>query len=234
MTGIYKKVLCLSILCSLVQQSWTQNFFIEFKHTVGNEKVHLDTVTYKNKLYQPYTITKFKYYISNIVLTNINGARVVANAYFLIDESDDLSKQIILPNIPKDEYTNLEFTIGVDSIHNCSGVQTGALDPMNGMFWTWNTGYIFLKMEGKSPLSQLPTNLIEYHIGGYKQPTNCIRKISMPLNRKGNQVKINVDVAVLLNSITTIDFTKIPSVTDAKNATILADNYAKMFTLLNE
>jgi hypothetical protein len=36
--------------------------------------------------------------------------------------------------------TAIKFLLGVDSLKNVSGIQTGALDPAKGMFWTWNTG----------------------------------------------------------------------------------------------
>ena len=37
--------------------------------------------------------------------------------------------------------------LGVDSLRNVTGVQTGALDPAMDMYWTWNTGYVMAKLE---------------------------------------------------------------------------------------
>ena len=53
--------------------------------------------------------------------------------------------------MPAGNYNSLSFLLGVDSMHNVSGAQTGALDPANDMFWTWNSGYVMAKMEGASP-----------------------------------------------------------------------------------
>ena len=49
----------------------------------------------------------------------------------------------LLANAPFDLY------LGVDSVLNYNGVHEGALDPINGMYWTWQTGYIHCKLEGK-------------------------------------------------------------------------------------
>lgn len=57
------------------------------------------------------------------------------NEYFLIDASDAGSTTIALQALPG-KYDQVAFTIGVDSIRNISGAQTGALDPGKGMFWT--------------------------------------------------------------------------------------------------
>ncbi len=211
---------------------------IAFNHYVDDQFLKLDSIEYKNALGQTYTITKFKYYISNICLTKANGKKYVNKDYFLINEDEAASKQIILKDIPEGNYTKLSFVIGVDSARNCSGAQSGALDPANAMFWAWNTGYIFLKLEGKAAASTAPGKILEYHIGGYKEPNYCIRKIFFPFSEfifieKGKMAILNmkVNAAEILKEPTDIDFSKMPSVVDSKNSTIIADNYSDVFSI---
>ena len=155
----------------------------------------------------------------------------------MIDVEDKEPKQIVIDE--QGDYSSISFTIGVDSLHNCSGLQLGALDPVKGMFWAWNTGYIFMKLEGKSPYSKSPSNIFEYHIGGYIQPNNCIRQVTLDLTEKSIQniasdvdfLPIWVDVSEILKTPTSIDFTKLSSVTDFNNATMIADNYMDMFSV---
>ncbi|WP_316930094.1 MbnP family protein, partial [Hymenobacter sp. IS2118] len=47
------------------------------------------------------------------------------------------SQLLALKDIPVGDYQSVSFTVGVDSARNVAGAQTGALDPNNGMFWTW-------------------------------------------------------------------------------------------------
>ncbi len=213
---------------------------IQFTNYVGNTILQLDS-TYKNDLGQIFKVANFKYYISNICFKNASGKNYVIQDYFLVNELEEETKQITLNNVPEGSYTSIEFMIGVDSLHNCSGLQSGALDPVNGMFWAWNTGYVFLKLDGQAPASKSTGHIFEYHIGGYKQPANSIRKIT--LNFKNNKVvsasnpltlSIKADVLEILKTPTTIDFTKLSGVTDTRNASIIANNYADMFSVLKK
>jgi hypothetical protein len=228
----------LFIIILSFKSSQKNKVHIQFKNYVGNAVLQIDSA-YKNELGQKLTIANFKYYIGNICLKKADGKSYTTQDYFLINEHEEDSKQIILNDVPEGNYTAIEFIVGVDSLHNCSGLQQGALDPVNGMFWAWNTGYVFLKLDGQSPLSKASGNVFEYHIGGYKQPTNSIRKIT--LNFKGDKIVsaanplsllIKTDVLEVLKTPTTIDFSKLPSVTDTRNATIIANNYVDMFSLL--
>ncbi|MFM8491274.1 MAG: MbnP family protein, partial [Candidatus Methylopumilus sp.] len=151
------------------QSSAVTDLEIVFSHYAGSKIFQLDSGLYKNDLNQDFSITKFKYYIGNITLTTINGKAISFHDYYLIDEEKPKSKTLSLKNVPTGEYVSLRFNIGVDSIDNCSGAQSGALDPINGMFWTWNTGYIFMKLEGISSFSSSPSATLEYHIGGFKE-----------------------------------------------------------------
>lgn len=119
-------------------------------------------------------------------------------------------------------------------------IAKGVLDPVKGMFWAWNTGYIFLKLEGKSTYSKSPSNIFEYHIGGFKQPNNCIRQVTLDLTEKSLQkvgddadfLSILVDISEVLKTPKSIDFKELSSVTDFNNATMIADNYADMFSVI--
>ncbi len=249
MTGktiLYIRSICLLLLfasslkmAAQKQTSAGTDLEIVFLHYAGSKILQLDSGLYKNDLSQDFSVTKFKYYIGNITLNTINGKAISFDDYYLIDEEKPNSKTLSLKNVPTGEYVSISFNIGVDSIDNCSGAQSGALDPINGMFWTWNTGYIFMKLEGISEFSSSPNATLEYHIGGFKEPNNCIRNVSLPLSnpysivpKNRRAIEIKTDVLELLKQPITIDFSKLSSVTDHNNATMMADNYKDMFSIL--
>src|ERR1043166_4097493 len=95
--------------------------------------------------YDTLTITKFKYYISNVVLTKEdNSTYSVTECYHVIDHSPGGKKTLSLNNVHSSTYKSIKSMLGVDSARNKSGAQTGGLDPAgeaNDMFWTWNSGY---------------------------------------------------------------------------------------------
>jgi hypothetical protein len=225
---------------SFTTQKPSSTVLIQFKNFVGDSLMDLDKTTYKNELGQEYTLSKFKYYISNIQLMNASGKNFSSKECFLVNEDKKESLKLSLDGIEAGEYSSISFLLGVDSVRNCSGIQDGALDPVQGMFWAWNTGYIFLKIEGHSPVSQSPGRIFEYHIGGYKEPVNSIRKIELKFKNgmfhveDGKNAKINIkaDAAEVFKNPVEIDFLKLSSVTDLSNAKMIADNYADMFSII--
>ena len=87
----------------------------------------------------------------------------------------------------------LSFNLGVSSNMNRTGAHSGALDPSNGMFWSWQSGYINFKIEGISPSCLTRKNKFQFHIGGYQAPHNTLRRITFILNKQTTQLSINLD-----------------------------------------
>jgi hypothetical protein len=188
---------------------------------------------------EPLTITRFAYYISHIKLINSTGGVVALTPeYYLVDEANPASQQLQL-KVPEGKYRAVEFLLGVDSIRNVSGIQSGALDPANGMFWSWNTGYIFAKLEGKSVVSPAPLSNVTFHIGGFKTGESALQNILLnfpvPL-----EVKSNTDGHIFLSAETNAWFNAVHEIKIADSAFCMtpgvfaqqiAQNYARMFSV---
>jgi hypothetical protein len=85
--------------------------------------------------------------------------------------------------------------LGVDSATNVSGAFGGDLDPTNGMYWTWQSGYINVKVEGRSPAA--PGGVFELHLGGYAAPHATAQWVELPV-RTG---RCAIDVQRLMESV---------------------------------
>jgi len=131
--------------------------------------------------------------VSNFVLSG-NVFRETDN-YQLIDLSKSTSFTI---PVKAGDYHRFGFLLGVDSVRNYSGAQAGVLDPMNDMFWTWNSGYVHFKMEGSSPESNTRNNRLEYHIGGYRWPNNTATPVMLDVKslliKKGETTELDIEV----------------------------------------
>ncbi|RYZ98545.1 MAG: hypothetical protein EOP47_19105 [Sphingobacteriaceae bacterium] len=211
---------------------------IEFENKVGDEELELDDQTYTNAHGDNFTVSTFKYYVSNIKLLKADGSGfAVPESYLLIDAADASSSLHTLEGIPAGDYTGISYTIGVDSARNFAGAQTGALDPINDMFWTWDSGYIFVKFEGNSPQSTAVDDKLTFHIGGAKSPNNTVRASTKTFNgdilrvRSNSQPQIHLaaDVATLFTGTTNINFATLSFTMGGINSVIVADNYADSF-----
>ncbi|MCX7728231.1 MAG: hypothetical protein N2203_02060 [Bacteroidia bacterium] len=183
----------------------------------------------------------FKYYISNITLTKTdNSTYTVPESYFLVNHSINSMVSFTLNNIPSGQYKSIKMLIGVDSARNVSGAQTGALDPSNGMFWSWTTGYIMLKLEGTSPQSGSTTKSFAYHIGGFSGPNNALKWITPSFNSATANVSstatpeihFKVDVSEIFKTPHTINLaTTFNVMMPGSTAKKIADNYADMISV---
>jgi hypothetical protein len=148
---------------------------IHFEHMWGiNEEVFsLNTDLVHPMTGDSMNFTKFKYYVSNVKLKKADGTWWIhPDSYFLVDAADLASTTLSLGTLPIGEYTEMEYTLGVDSTRNVSGAQAGALSTTNGMFWSWNSGYIMVKAEGTSPQSD--TGNFAFHLGGFSGANNIV------------------------------------------------------------
>jgi hypothetical protein len=177
---------------------------IHFKAYVHGEPLQLNK-EYKNPFGEIYEISRFRFYVGKIepVYTDAGLKPNRAPPYQLIDFSDSSSTLIEFP-ATMGTCNGIQFVLGIDSADQNQGAQTGSLDPIKGMFWTWNSGYQSFKMEGFSPLSNQPSHMIAYHIGGYRYPFSTVWKIKMNTTndevfRITNEYKIIVDVPVELD-----------------------------------
>lgn len=117
------------------------------------------------------TFETMKFYLSNIKLKSEDGTWFVhPESYAIIDASSESGSTMLIENVPVGEYTDIEYTIGVDAERNTSGAQTGALAPSNGMFWSWSTGYIMIKAEGIAE----DHGMFTYHLGGFEGENNIV------------------------------------------------------------
>ena len=216
------------------------NITVRMNHFAAAEKLVAGGL-YKNSYGETYTIDRLKYYISGIKLISTDGNAVMESGdpCYLVYSDDELSGTITF-EVSEGRYSAISFLLGVDSLYNVSGAQTGALDPVNGMFWTWNTGYVSIKIEGRSPLSNLPQHLIEYHLGGFKGPDNVNQRIDLLFpggntdtkENKTTMIRVKTDVNSFFNSVHSLPIKNNPACTSpGRLARQYSENYARIFSI---
>ncbi len=211
---------------------------IRIENVVGNKVLATDGTQYTNAHGDTFSVSTYKYYISNISLYTEDSVEYKEpESYYLVDEEKKDSKFFSIKNLPPGKYVRIKFLIGVDSLRNVSGAQKGALDQLNAMFWDWNTGYIMAKLEGKSP--QVKIGSFGYHIGGFKGGENVLQWVVLDLPvaadvkaGKKPEIHLESDVQEWFKSPDTVDISKVYSIATAGlKAVGMASNYADMFSV---
>lgn len=192
---------------------------VEFDNIVGSQDLQLNTGSYTNSSSQVYKVTKLKYYVSNFKFTNVDGSVYTVpqdSSYFLIDESD-INRREAAFKIPEGEYKTLSYTLGVDSLRNTMDIskRTGDLDPTgiaSDMYWGWNSGYIFFKLEGTSSAVTSMGGVFQIHVGGFggysSATANNLKNITLDLTTRGN-AKVKASNATETNIHLMADINKV-------------------------
>jgi hypothetical protein len=126
-------------------------------------------------------LTQFKFYL-------VAKNQYTKPSIFLVDAADT--------NLFSLQNSVATIQLGIDPELQMASDFKGALDPINGMYWTWNSGYIQLKCTGDLiSMATKQEKHFELHLGGMQAPWICM----YPLSGTGHEIVF--DVAIWLTSI---------------------------------
>ncbi|TFF39723.1 MbnP family protein [Mucilaginibacter psychrotolerans] len=234
-------------------------FSVEFDNIVGEKTLSFNNATspYTNAVGEKFTVSLVQYFISNIKVSKADGTTYTVkqdSSYFLIKGADRATR-FAKVKVPEGDYTKLTFTLGVDSLRSTMDIskRTGVLDPAggmeDGMYWGWNSGYIFFKMEGSSSVISDDVNgdptgkkQFKYHIGGfggYSAPTiNNVKNITVDLTTAGiarvrkdrqSNVHLFVDLIKVFNGKNSFSIAAHPNVMFSDYSVNIATNLTELF-----
>ena len=174
---------------------------LEFRFTFNQQPIVAGQSYYLSALEDSVWIETLRMYISN--LTFYRKGKPVKEwpkKHQLLDVEQN--GQLILKTPASSElvFDQIRFNVGIDSATNASGVFGGDLDPTNGMYWTWQSGYINFKLEGITPKCKERHHRFTYHIGGYQAPFYAIQEVTLSKIRS-NRVVVEVAIDELLSQI---------------------------------
>jgi hypothetical protein len=204
---------------------------LRFHPFAGDEVLQLDQVRYANPGGDgSFKVRDFQFFVSNIRLVADSTEFLEPESYHLARFDDDEGiYPIVIENVPRANYRQVEFGIGVDPAAN-GLVAAGDLDPNGRMAWNWEVGYKFVLIEGGLVVGDTQYPLV-YHVGfneNYKQ-------VSIDLDESlshDTTLDFRADLLTMFNGAQTVDMAAMPNVKfDRADAKLLADNYARMISL---
>lgn len=204
---------------------------VKVNNTVDGNPISFGVRTYTNQAGNQYSVNLLKYYISNFTLIANDNTEHNFRNYKLVNGEDTSTCSFSFDSITNNTFKAIRFAIGVDSSNNHTGLQEGDLDPINGMIWTWATGYIFFKHEGQFTNTRGTTSPLVFHLGkdeGYS--TITLPLSSMQINGNDKTIYLKFDLNQLYKNPNIIDFNQdsVRQSTDFTDDHWIADMKANM------
>jgi hypothetical protein len=214
----------------------SNSIYLEFEAKVGSNTFELNRPYFVGPFNNKMVFSRFQYYISNVILTKEDGTTYIVpkdSSYYLITHNNNVLPKVELKNIPIGNYKSIQFMIGIDSISNLTiepKLLPSALDPLNGMYWSWNSGYRFLVTEG----TVQDSIAFKHHIGLQKNvknltfTSNTSAKVSSSVRPT---MHFEVDVEKMYNGTEKINAVANRTIMVTPFASNVATNFPGMFIL---
>lgn len=141
---------------------------------IGQDALELGT-EFTTPAGEKMTINEFKFFVSDIGLTLLDASEKQISAIegdsskvgiYLVDFSQENAHLEVNGKhahgfkfsckVPVGEYADVRYQIGVPRQYNLADISTNPypVNGKNGMYWSWNSGFKFLVINGSSPAAQ--------------------------------------------------------------------------------
>ncbi|PPK94847.1 hypothetical protein LY01_01600 [Nonlabens xylanidelens] len=200
----------------------TGELTVKFDNAVGNQDFIFDS-SFSKSNGESFKLETLKYIVSNIKLTDENGVEFeypTSDNIFIIDEANANNAGEIyveLDNVPAANYTKISFGIGVDQTRFAQGAAgqgdflTTAQDA--GMFWSWASGYKFMRLDGTYSDATVTDQPVNIHMGSVGTSLDNYREITLDLPntsrvREDSHAEIHLvtDILQILDGASSLNF----------------------------
>ena len=169
-------------------------YYSAYQRTINDTSFQLNAAS-------DYKVDVLKFYISNVrFFLKDSLVYQEQNSYHLCDAAIPNSNRFLMRKSEAISYDKFQFDVGIDSSMNVSGVMGGALDPTNGMYWTWQSGYINFKLEGRCYSCDTRNHEFQFHLGGYSSPFKSLQTVSFNV-KNARDLAVIFDISQLLKNI---------------------------------
>jgi len=143
---------------------------IEMQYAFDNQNLVMNQIGFSTAN-NTVGFSNIQHFLSDLKLKKADGSWLSVGGYGLLSPTTEAKASFSFQDVPKGIYEGIQFTIGVDSIANHTDPSVWpndhALSIMVGgsMHWTWNSGYIFIKVEGQYEEPGSSPGGFAYHLG---------------------------------------------------------------------
>lgn len=212
-------------------------FHLVIRATVDGADLLYDSV-YHSSASRAFTVTDFRYYLSNITAIRDDDTGLDLSCSAMLVEPQ--KREYDPGRLPAGSYKALRFTLGLDSaVNHGDPTLFAAGHPLSiqtpSMHWDWNSGYIFMKLEGMADTTKTgrgaPITKFFYHIGmdRMKRVITVQTRFSIGSSSK-NSVPLKFDIAEIFAVIDLKSETATHTIDNEPLAGRMADSWQQAFS----
>jgi len=229
------------LACNKEEDKGISTVNLNFDFVYGSENFEANKV-YNYSLGYAVKFEKLQVYISKVRLTDKEGT-VIEGPEILFVDAFSTSNGISF-EIPGGDYSKIEFSIGVPP--NLNGTDNPdfdaalynskhALSLTNGMYWTWNSGYRFILMDGRMNSDPMVDDIFETLVSIHTGKDYSFRTVNLgsQFNAPKDQtvgITLTFDVADFLDNEDDVIDLAVDNQTHGENAALanrVSDNAMK-------
>jgi len=183
---------------------------LSIRHLVQGRPLLLDSLRYTDAATNTFSVTRLSYLLHNFQLERPDGTlHPVSNQTVWIDASARRTRGRLF-KIPAGDYRRLRFDVGLPPALNTSERAWPPRHPLNpnlnALHWDWETGYIFLALEGRfRAFGERGLTGYVWHLA--REANRTPVQLVLPLDLSHNAaLEISFDLGRLLNAPQAIRF----------------------------
>lgn len=217
--------LCLLLFCAS-RVILAATLEVQITPRVSGENLQPASLRYRTSAGETFSITRVSYLVSDFELQRDDGTWLeCSNSVAWLDYEQNRNS-FRLDNIPAGDFRTVRFLIGLDThLNHADIVRFPAGHPLNpdvnGLYWGWQGGYIFLALEGLWRNANGELDGWAYHLA---RDTNAVRVALATSLQITNETKLEVDfdLATVLSAPRPLSFGKDGSSTHSRDADPIA------------
>lgn len=228
--------LALCFACNLLPAAMLE---IQITPKVSGENLQPASLRYRTSAGETFSITRVSCLASHFELQRDDGTWLeCSNSVAWLDYEQNRNT-VRLDNIPAGDFRTVRFLVGLETNLNHADIAKfpagHPLNPdVNGLYWGWQGGYIFLALEGLWRNADGELDGWAYHLA---RDTNSVRiTLAAPVEiTNETKLELDFDLATVLNAPRALSFGKDGSSTHSRDgdpiAVALVENLAGAFTV---
>ena len=194
---------------------------IVVRHTFGDAPLLLDSLRYQNAAGETLSVTRLSYLLSGFAVEREDGVWVeIEDRHAWMDAAKQRTV-VRFDDVPAGKYRALRFHIGPDAKANTGDPAKLAADHplnpnLNGLHWSWQTGYIFLAVEGHYRVGAADLKGYAHHLA--RDPNRTRISLAAPLDlTHDGAVLLDFDLGTLLNAPRPLSFERDGAATHSRD-----------------